>query len=105
MKFVDIVNLNIRKSDTLGRLGGDEFAIILPNNTHLDAELVANKILKNINIEHEFENTKLRIHSSIGISSIENNFNVTAAELIKSADNASYTSKRLGGNQIHLNVL
>jgi two-component system cell cycle response regulator len=58
-----------RVSDVVARIGGDEFALILPNTNVQGAQVVAERILKNIR-ERELEgpNGAYRVTVSIGIA-------------------------------------
>jgi diguanylate cyclase (GGDEF)-like protein len=58
-----------RVSDVLARIGGDEFALILPNTDVQGAQVVAERVRKNIG-EREIEgpNGSFRINVSIGLA-------------------------------------
>ena len=88
----------VRKSDLVARLGGDEFAIILnPHKTKADTELVAKKILAELNKPFLIEKHQIFSGGSIGIS-IYPEHGQDATELVKNADAAMYKAKNMGRN-------
>jgi len=89
----------IRESDTLCRLGGDEFVILLPSIKHdEDAQIIAKKIQKALEIKHDIGIHQLYITSSIGVS-VYPDHGDTCDELIRNADTAMYESKNEGRNR------
>ena len=88
----------LRDEDTLARLGGDEFTIILEElNEAEDASRIASKILHSLAEVIEFDDHKLYVSSSIGIS-IYPNDGLSANNLLKFADSAMYKAKDEGRN-------
>jgi diguanylate cyclase (GGDEF)-like protein/PAS domain S-box-containing protein len=88
----------IRHSDTVSRQGGDEFVILLSSSKHgLEANLIANKILKVLNRPHYINKNSLHITTSIGISVYPAD-GKDAQTLIKNADTAMYGAKETGRN-------
>lgn len=88
----------VRKSDLVARLGGDEFAIILnPHKTRADTELVAKKILVELNKPFLIEKQQIFSGGSIGIS-IYPEHGRDATEIVKNADAAMYKAKNMGRN-------
>ena len=86
----------IREGDTLARIGGDEFVIVLneiggPEN----AEIVAEKILRQLNRPVHMGEAEIRTTPSIGIS-IYPQDGRDARDLIKHADTALYKAKKEG---------
>ena len=58
----------LRHMDTIGRLGGDEFAVVLPNTDVKTACLVADKLLKTLDIPFELESATCSVDASMGIA-------------------------------------
>jgi len=79
--------------DVVSRLGGDEFTIIVRNpNSVADIEFVCQKIVDSIRESMQFENTKMQVGASIGISICPTDSR-TADELFTFADTAMYDAK------------
>lgn len=88
----------IRESDTIARLGGDEFGIFLETTTtSKEVEIVAEKILNEVQLPVKFDNYSLDVTASIGISLYPQNGDNTES-LLKNADSAMYFAKDRGKN-------
>jgi diguanylate cyclase (GGDEF)-like protein len=86
----------LRPEDTAARLGGDEFGILLDELAdERQAELVAQRLLDVLTVPFEASDREIRVRASIGIAyaSVED---VSAEELLNSADRAMYAAKALG---------
>ena len=98
--FTDIM----RTSDILARYGGEEFVILLTNTSLQTAYDIAERIRKII-AAHAFiisSSQSLNITLSIGIAVLDPNKNITTSQrLIKAADEAVYSAKMNGRNQVH----
>lgn len=93
------LNTCVRTGDTVSRQGGDEFIIVLTEITHPDdAALVADKIIKTINVPVQVADDTLNISTSIGIAVYPINGSDDAQELMKKADRAMYAAKAAGRN-------
>ncbi|MCM0592600.1 MAG: CHASE2 domain-containing protein [Gloeotrichia echinulata IR180] len=90
---------SLRGSDTVSRLGGDEFTVILRSIPNVQvAAKVAEKILCTITEPIVLDGYTTSVSASIGISIYPLNSQDTET-LIKQADTAMYTAKRLGKNR------
>jgi diguanylate cyclase (GGDEF)-like protein len=101
-KFVDIVQRNIRDSDTFGRLGGDEFGLLLPKTHESDAIKKAEQILIDLGIKQSINNYLLPISTAIGIVAFPDNLLVQGMNykmVIGCADKAAFESKKKGKHQ------
>ncbi len=87
---------SIRRMDSAYRYGGDEFTVILPGATQIEGARVAERIKK------YFENTPYlqQIKLSIGLVEFDPQYDLT--NFVKHADEAMYTAKKKGGNQIYI---
>ncbi len=99
--LIHIANLlqeEIRETDTLSRLGGDEFVVVLESVKHLDdVEKLANKILHSLNKKHIIGTHELYLTSSMGVS-IYPQHGSDYDTLVRSADTAMYEAKSGGRN-------
>jgi diguanylate cyclase (GGDEF)-like protein len=91
---------NVRDTDIVARYGGEEIVIIFAETGVKAAHPVAEKIREYIekNSEPEFPT---RITVSLGLAEYPRE-GITVEELIKSADEALYHSKKLGRNRLTL---
>lgn len=97
-----ILNGLVRSTDLVGRYGGDEFLIIMPETTISGAEDMAERIRKKVQ-ETEFpvvNGKKARTTISLGITHFQGG-ELDIYDLINRIDNALYTSKRAGRNQVY----
>jgi diguanylate cyclase (GGDEF)-like protein len=98
IEVVKRIKNNIRVSDTLARYGGDEFIVTCPGLYQgIHVALVAKRIVKSLLQPFYFQNEKMFIGCSIGIS-IYPDHSAEHTELIGLADKAMYKAKRSGGN-------
>jgi diguanylate cyclase (GGDEF)-like protein len=94
-ELAKIVKSTLRKTDYIGRWGGEEFVILLPEVEFEDALKVAEKIRNKI----EKSNIGgLNVTVSLGVSSFKKGDNLQL--VIKKADDALYSAKENGRNQV-----
>ena len=88
----------VRDTDTVCRQGGDEFVILLSEiERPMDAERVANTILKSFSVPHIVLDNELFMTLSMGIS-IYPEDGTTPEMLLQHADMAMYHAKACGRN-------
>jgi len=88
--------LCVRESDIVARLGGDEFTVLLKNiKNKTDAERVAKKILKQMQMIFDIGGLENKISASIGITLFPDDGR-DSEHLIKNADTAMYHAKKAG---------
>jgi diguanylate cyclase (GGDEF)-like protein/PAS domain S-box-containing protein len=101
-QVMEVIQANIRATDTLARLGGDEFGILLERcdeDRALEvAESIRNAIEKN---RFAWQDTFTNVRCSIGMYMVTHE-SPDAASVMSSADVACYSAKDVGRNQIHL---
>jgi len=86
----------LRPGDTLGRLSGDEFVFLLEDiHTIGEAEKIADRIAKKLEIPFVFEEETIVVSASIGIVGISNS-TLTGDLIMRNADLAMYEAKSLG---------
>jgi diguanylate cyclase (GGDEF)-like protein/PAS domain S-box-containing protein len=89
-KVSNILQKSFRKQDFICRIGGDEFAIILPNISNDKIESIKNFIIKKCN-KNNVNNIALSL--AIGYEIKNNQMNMDADEILKSAENYMYKHK------------
>ncbi len=91
----------VREMDTVARLGGDEFTVILSDSkSEKVTERIAQNILEMLAEPFEIESESVYVTASIGIS-IYPDDGASIEALLKSADQAMYAAKEVGGNCYH----
>ncbi|WP_163329482.1 diguanylate cyclase [Desulfurobacterium thermolithotrophum] len=94
-KVAEIIKKELRKSDIPIRYGGEEFLIILPHTDLEAAKKVADRIRRAVE-EAEIDGIKTSV--SIGVA--DNSLSRKLEDIIKKADQALYTAKRMGKNKV-----
>ncbi|MEA2111921.1 MAG: diguanylate cyclase [Campylobacterota bacterium] len=95
-EFATLLKNNIRESDFIGRWGGEEFLIILPHTDIAEAVKSAQK-LQNVINSYSFPQVGKKT-ASFGLSGFKDNMSIK--QLLENVDEALYTSKNNGRNQI-----
>lgn len=91
---------NLRKEDISCRYGGEEFTIIMPGASLEVTIERANFLLREINeMDIEYNGAKIKITASMGISVFPSHGS-NGEEALICADDALYTAKALGRNQV-----
>lgn len=96
-----------RSTDIVARYGGEEFAAILPDTDQKGASLVAEHILQSIRamgIKHG-ESKFRKVTISLGVTVYQSQLHSSItdqADLVQTADQALYYSKKNGRNQFNL---
>ncbi|HOP19735.1 MAG TPA: diguanylate cyclase, partial [Amphiplicatus sp.] len=102
--FADRVRASTRGMDLACRYGGEEFLIAMPDTEKREAQVVAERLRQDIEINKIIINSgrdELQVTVSIGIASTEDGLkDDTAQKLIKRADEALYGAKTHGRNRV-----
>jgi diguanylate cyclase (GGDEF)-like protein/PAS domain S-box-containing protein len=97
-----VLQVTVRKRDTLARLGGDEFGVLMEHCSLKNAHRVAKSLQKAIKgYQFSWEGHNFTVGISIGLITITKDTN-DLTELLKNADAACYKAKDLGRNHIHV---
>ena len=89
----------VRARDTVGRLGGDEFGLILlMEQDHLGAALVAAKIRDTLQVPFSLQGDEVLMSASIGIAIHPDDDGDQAEALVKHAETAASQAKQAGRN-------
>jgi diguanylate cyclase (GGDEF)-like protein len=88
----------LRTSDTAARMGGDEFAVLLEDaHTPREAEEVAQRIIDSFARPWGMDGLEVFVSASVGIAFAVRES--SSDQLLRNADLAMYTAKRLGKNR------
>jgi diguanylate cyclase (GGDEF)-like protein len=96
-QFANIIQENIRDTDSAGRWGGEEFMIICPQ-IEIDALFKVTEHLREKIAEHDFSNNLHQLTASFGITCYNGAQDLDT--LIKESDSALYMAKELGRNRV-----
>jgi diguanylate cyclase (GGDEF)-like protein len=96
----DNCNAAKRETDIVARLGGDEFALLLPETGEAAAEIVGERLRKQIHsYSHAFPDEDVQISVSVGVAGAT--LSMSAFEVLcKRADEALYEAKGSGRNRV-----
>jgi diguanylate cyclase (GGDEF)-like protein len=100
------VNGIIRVQDILARYGGEEFGIILPETDIHGAEILASRVLHEVALKPLIVSQQELFYTvSIGLAIYNSDSPVKKDQLISTADDALYASKRNGRNRVSIGVV
>lgn len=98
--LVKLMHANVRSIDLIGRLGGDEFIIILLENGQTDGCRIAERIRRGVeNIRLQTAQGSVHFTISLGVAELSQDA-ANLVDLISVADNAMYSAKMNGRNQV-----
>ncbi len=100
-QLTEIIQSQVRSTDSLSRLSGDEFGILLERCCEERAIAVAEAIRGEIEgYRFEWQGSFTTVRCSIGVVLVTSENN-DVASLMSSADVACYSAKDMGRNQVH----
>ena len=92
------LNEIFKGGDIVGRIGGDEFVVFMKNlNAISNADILANKVVRNVDYSFDFEDRQIHVTCSVGVA-IFPYHGSDYEELFNKADKAVYTAKANGKN-------
>jgi diguanylate cyclase (GGDEF)-like protein len=94
----EIVRRAVRKEDIPARYGGDELAVLLPEATPAGGAAVAERLIRAVRA-HRFTHDGRRLPVSISAGVAFWRPGLSAARLLREADEALYRAKRAGKNR------
>ncbi len=101
IRVARIVMQNIRPTDVAARYGGEEFSVILYNTGIMEAELVAERIRKQVEkTAIDSDNGPLSVTISLGVTEFRPGIDIDNKSIIERADKALYMSKHAGRNRV-----
>jgi diguanylate cyclase (GGDEF)-like protein len=95
------IRANVRTSDMVARYGGDEFVVLMPDTSLEYASQVARRVVAGI-VERRHtmsDGSEVGVGVSAGLAVYPADGRTSAA-LLQAADNAMYSAKRSGGQQV-----
>jgi diguanylate cyclase (GGDEF)-like protein len=96
----DVVRNGVRRIDTAARYGGDEFVALLPETDPTGAHVLAEKVRIGVTeLDISVSGVRIEASMSVGVVSYPEDGR-TSDELMISADQAMYASKRSGKNRV-----
>ena len=96
--IAQILQKHSRGINVISRYGGDEFAVLLVETSKAGARLYAERIRQVIGA-FPFSHGK-QVTASLGVASVPDDEAATAEDLFRAADEALYSAKRAGKNQV-----
>jgi len=99
--IAQILQKHSRGINVISRYGGDEFAVLLVETSKAGARLYADRIRQVIGT-FPFSHGK-QVTASLGVASVPDDEAMTAEDLFRAADEALYSAKRAGKNQVAVN--
>ncbi len=95
------VKKTVRREDLFARYGGEEFALVLVETSQEGAVEVAERIRQSVE-KHpfRFEEKPFSLTISLGVAFTPGDATLTAAGLIRQADDKLYQAKRAGRNRV-----
>ncbi|MDL2214303.1 diguanylate cyclase [Clostridia bacterium OttesenSCG-928-O13] len=91
----------LRDTDIFGRYGGEEFCAFLMRISVDSAVILANELRHCIEAEDfSYEEHSIPLTISVGIAAYDQRIHTTLEDMIRSADEALYTAKNNGRNQV-----
>ncbi|MDF3064749.1 MAG: response regulator/GGDEF protein [Polyangiaceae bacterium] len=92
---------SLREVDLAARYGGEEFVVLLPHTGKADANIVAERLLKNVRKqEFNFGGEMVTVTASIGCAGNSDVASSNPDDLVKAADVALYEAKKRGRNRV-----
>ena len=100
--IADLMKQSFRKTDLLYRYGGEELVIIMPETNIEGAQIPVQRLRRMVeDYDFNYNGVKSKVTVSIGLTMNHQNFS-SAAEILKSADEALYRAKESGRNRVVL---
>ncbi len=95
------ISTNVRAMDTVARLGGDEFTLILKETGRKGAKEAARALLTSLERPFDVDSHRVHISGSIGLTFFPDDGR-DVDQLMHNADQAMYTAKAHGGQQVQV---
>jgi diguanylate cyclase (GGDEF)-like protein len=102
-----MIKFLLRRSTDVGcRYGGEEFCLILPETDEKGALALAQEVCQNISQQQILSNENIiNLTVSCGVTTYQQEKNVSSEVIFASADRALYKAKQAGRNQVHVSLV
>ena len=101
IEFAALMRKMTRNVDVVARYGGEEFVIILPHTDSKSANILAERLREAAEqMSTVYKNEHISWTISIGLASLEQNWNVSIESWLERADGALYKAKESGRNRV-----
>jgi diguanylate cyclase (GGDEF)-like protein/PAS domain S-box-containing protein len=90
----------IRPGDTVARFSGDEFVVVCNDVSAVEAEEIAERVLKAVSLPYTIGDQEIHLTASLGIALADED--ATPDTLLRDADLAMYRAKELGRDRVEL---
>ncbi|MGB1310912.1 MAG: EAL domain-containing protein [Leucothrix sp.] len=106
-QIADLFSKRVRSTDRLARTGGDEFAILLRSCNVALAKTILERILEDVQAyRFTWNRNTFQVGVSMGALEFDTSYRITdMGNLMLKADEACYTAKKLGRNQLYIHDL
>ncbi len=98
------LSTNLRAGDMIARIGGEEFLAVLPNTTHTEARVVAERLCQRIKDAPVVLDDGTIVPVTISIGLAFSNTAKSVADIIEDADQALLRSKSAGRNRVTISL-
>ena len=100
-RFAELLRANTRASNMCGRIGGEEFVIALAHIDKASVQTATERIRQQFEAERfTFDGNAIVATASFGIAGFQGSDAVELDQLLRDADAALYTAKRVGRNRL-----
>ena len=98
----EVIRQHARKDDICCRYGGDEFTVVMPQTIKAEAAMVAGRVRQAVEDRvFQLDGATAKITISVGVAGYPQD-TATRPALVKAADDALYTAKQSGRNNVKL---
>jgi two-component system cell cycle response regulator len=104
MRIAERLSLNLRSDDMIARIGGEEFLVVLPDTTHSEARIAAERLCRMVTERPVTLDDGTEIAMSISIGLAFSGAAPSVSGLIDAADQALLRSKSLGRNRVTISL-